>query len=189
MTVEKHGVDFGPLEALIGKWVGQTGLDIAPNQACEPSECAFRDELIISPVGDVTNAGEQTLLSVKYHHIVRREDNGTVFHDQIGHWLYEAATGLIMHSLSLPRGVCLLAGGTVSTEGNTSVFNVEASADSDTFGITQSPFMKEKARTDGFHMKLTVEGDTLTYRQCTKLHIYGKDFDHIDSSELRRVSD
>lgn len=189
MTVENKGVDFGPLETLIGKWVGETGLDIAPNQDCDPCDCAYVDELTFEPVGDVTNAREQTLISIRYHHVVRRRDNGEVFHDQIGHWLYEPATGLVMHSISLPRGVCLLAGGTVTKENGQTIFEVEATRESDTFGIIQSPFMLEKARTDSFHMKLSVSGDSMKYRQSTMLHIYGKDFDHIDTSELKQVSD
>ena len=133
------------------------------------------------------NDEEQNLVSVRYHHIVRKKENGHIFHDQIGHWIYEKSTNLIMHSLSIPRGVCLLAGGRYQEENGDSIFDVEASAESQTFGIVQSPFMLEKAKTKAFKIHMSVAGDQLSYREVTSLHIYGKDFEHVDESTLYRV--
>lgn len=48
--------------------------------------------------------------------------------------------------------------------------------------------MLEKATTKAFHMKMIVKNDELTYREVTSLHIYGKDFEHIDTSTLQRVT-
>lgn len=78
---------------------------------------------------------------MKYHHIVRKKANGAVLHDQIGHWIYERATNTIMHSLTIPRGVCLLAGEEYQEENKPSIFHVRATADSHTYGIVQLPFM------------------------------------------------
>ncbi len=182
------GVNYGPLGQLIGKWVGKRGLDIAPDADGEKDRTEFIDELTFTPSGPAENAEEQQLVSLRYHHVVRKEENGLIFHDQIGHWLYEAATGSVMHSLTIPRGVCLLAGGTLSIDENKTLVQVNATAGSDTFGIVQSPFMKEKAETRSFEMTMTIEGDYLNYRESTKLFIYGRDFDHIDKSELKRVT-
>ena len=91
-----------------------------------------------------------------------------------------------MHSLTIPRGVCLLAGGEISKNGDEYQFNVKASAGSDTFGISQSPFMLDKAKTKAFEMNLRVKGDQMSYEETTSLHIYGKDFEHIDTSSLTR---
>lgn len=187
MTAADHKVDYGPLTSLIGKWVGETGLDVAPDHDCEPCERKFIDELTFVGVGHVSNAGKQSLLAVKYHQLVKHCEDQNVLHDQIGHWLYEPSTGIVMHSLTIPRGVCVLAGGAAKTDGANTVFEVEANRGNETFGILQSPFMDQNARTDSFQMALTVTGDQLTYRQSTKLFIYGKQFDHVDSSELRRV--
>jgi len=48
--------------------------------------------------------------------------------------------------------------------------------------------MNEKAKTKAFEMSLSLEGDTLSYKETTYLHIYGVDFDHVDKSSLRRVT-
>jgi hypothetical protein len=67
------------------------------------------------------------------------------------------------------------------------VFNVKAEAGSDTFGIIQSPFMLEKAKTTAFQMQMSVTQNTLSYKQVTSLFIYGKEFKHVDQSVLQRV--
>jgi hypothetical protein len=185
------GIDYGPLAQLIGKWVGNKGRDIAPDNKAQNDESAFTDEINVTLAGHSENAEEQDIVAVKYHHVVRRAENGLIFHDQIGHWLYEHSTGKIMHSLSIPRGLCLLAGGQyeeIETDKDSeSVFSVKATAGSDTFGIVQSPFMIEKAKTKAFEMVLKIKGNQITYREVMSLHIYGKDFEHIDESTLQRV--
>ena len=182
------GVDYGPLAQLIGKWVGNKGLDNAPDANANPDETAFTDEIVFTVAGPAENAEEQNLVSIKYHHVVRKLENGHIFHDQIGHWIYEKNTNIIMHSLSIPRAVCLLAGGEYQENNGVSIFNVEANAGSDTYGIVQSPFMLEKAKTKGFKMNLSVKNNELNYHEVTSLHIYGKDFEHIDKSTLFRVT-
>ena len=182
-----NGIDYGPLAPLLGKWVGTRGLDKAPDGNGEPDRTPFIDELTFEVAGAAENAEEQELVAIRYHQVVRKQQNGKIFHDQIGHWLYEPATGLLMHSLTIPRGVCLLAGGSVTQHGGETVFEVSADAESKTFGIVQSPFMLEKATTKSFTMIMSLKGDHLTYRESTMLHIYGKDFDHVDKSELQRV--
>jgi len=163
-------------------------LDIAPDAAANPDESPFTNELVFSIAGSSENAEEQELVAVKYHHVVRRADNGLIFHDQIGHWIYEASTNIIIHSLTIPRGVCLLAGGSFQEKDGESIFTVDAKAGSDTYGIVQSPFMIEKAKTKAFQMRMVVKANELNYREVTSLHIYGKDFEHIDTSSLKRVT-
>ena len=182
------GVDYGPLYQLLGKWIGDKGLDIAPDADAQQDKSAYTDELIFSAAGPAENAEEQQLVAVKYHHVVRKKENGKIFHDQIGHWIYESATGLIMHSLTIPRGVCILAGGKFSVDAETTAFEVKATTDNSTFGILQSPFMKEKARTNAFEMKLSVTGNEMSYEETMSLAIYGKNFEHIDRSRLQKVT-
>tara|TARA_R110002072_G_scaffold303068_1_gene492533 strand:- start:17546 stop:18019 length:474 start_codon:yes stop_codon:yes gene_type:complete len=140
-----------------------------------------------TPSGPAENAEEQNLVTVRYHQLVRKRNNGKIFHDQIGHWIYEPATGMIVHSLSIPRAVCVLAGGKLQENGDETVFDVEATAGSDSFGIVQSPFMLEKAKTTAFKMSLKVKGDSLNYAETTFLEIYGRPFEHTDKSSLERV--
>ena len=182
------GIDYGPLAQLIGKWVGNRGLDNAPDANAEPDKTAFTDEMVFTAAGFAENAEEQELVAVKYHHVVRKKSSGHIFHDQIGHWIYEPATKAIMHSLTIPRGVCLLAGGNFEQQQSDAIFHVTATAGDDSFGIVQSPFMLNKAKTKAFEMKMTANKDTLSYREVTSLFIYGKDFEHVDKSELQRIT-
>lgn len=188
MTSKIDGIDYGPLAQLIGQWTGNKGVDTAPDNQANIDKSKFTDELTFTVAGAAENAEEQVLVAVKYHHVVRRTENGLIFHDQIGHWMYEPSTGCIMHSLSIPRAVCVLAGGQFECVNEASIFKVEANAGCDTFGILQSPFMMEKAKTKAFKMELTVQGNRLKYREVMSLHIYGKDFEHIDESTLQRVT-
>ena len=119
MSTVIDGVDYGPLHQLIGTWRGEKGLDVAPEPDGEDKH-AYYDEITITPAGAAENAEEQNLVCVKYHQLVRKRNNGKVFHDQVGHWIYEPATGMIVHSLSIPRAVCVLAGGKLEQNGDES---------------------------------------------------------------------
>ncbi|MEP5568836.1 MAG: heme-binding beta-barrel domain-containing protein [Halioglobus sp.] len=186
MSTMINGVDYGPLHQLIGSWRGEKGLDVAPEPDGEDKH-AYYDEIEITPSGAAENAEEQNLVSVIYHQIVRKRNNGKIFHDQIGHWIYEPATGMIVHSLSIPRAVCVLAGGKLEQVGDETVFDVSATAGSDSFGIAQSPFMLEKAKTTAFRMTLKISGDQIVYEETTSLDIYGRQFEHTDGNTLQRV--
>lgn len=186
MSTVINGVDYGPLAQLVGTWWGDRGLDIAPEPDGEDKE-AYYDQITFTPSGPAENAEEQNLVTLRYHQVVRKRANGRIFHDQIGHWIYEPATGLITHSLSIPRAVTLLAGGKLREEGGATVFEVRAEAGKEDFGIAQSPFMLEKARTTAFEMELRVEGDELSYEETTFLDIYGRKFEHKDRAKLQRV--
>ena len=83
--------------------------------------------------------------------------------------------------------VAVLAGGTLQQTGEETLFEVEAPAGSDSFGIVQSPFMLEKARTTAFKMRLSIRGDEMTYEETTSLDIYGRQFEHTDGCTLQRV--
>lgn len=186
MSTTINGVDYGPLFQLIGSWRGEKGLDVAPEPDGEDKH-AYYDELEITPAGAAENAEEQNLVCVKYHQVVRKRNNGKIFHDQIGHWIYEPTTGTIVHTLSIPRAVAVMAGGTLQQNGEETIFEVEATAGSDSFGIVQSPFMLEKAKTTAFKMRLSISGDEMSYEETTSLDIYGRQFEHTDGNTLQRV--
>ena len=186
MSTSINGVDYGPLFQLLGQWWGDRGLNLSPEPDGEDKN-AYYDEIEFAPAGAAENAEEQKLVCVQYRQLVRKRKNGKIFHDQIGHWMFEPSTGLLMHSLSIPRGVCVLAGGSISDEGAGHRFNVSATAGDETFGVVQSPFMVEKAKTTAFSMSLLVDGDELSYREVTSLDIYGRAFEHVDEATLQRI--
>ncbi len=185
MSTVIDDVDYGPLHQLIGTWLGNKGLDVSPEPDGEDKN-AYHDHIVISPAGAAENAEEQKLVCVQYHQVVRKHSNGKVFHEQLGHWLFEPTSGTIMYSLSIPRAVAVLAGGTLQQSGDTTVFDVQATQGSDSFGIVQSPFMLEKAKTTAFRMALQISGDELSYEMTTSLAIYGREFEHTDGATLQR---
>ena len=182
---DRSDVDFGPLTGLIGRWAGDKGSDVAP----EPDgseESPYYETILFSAAGNVENAESQELVAVHYHQIVSRKSNDEVFHNETGYWMWDAAQSVVMHSLTIPRAVCVLAGGTVRNE-NPVVFEVAARLDDPDWGIIQSPFMKGKARTLEFRHKVTLDGDQLSYSETTIVEIYGRVFEHTDQNELRRL--
>ena len=187
-TTESSALDFGPLACLIGTWKGDKGLDVAP----EPDgseENPYHETIVFEAVGDVTNAESQVLVTVRYLQIVRRKSNDEVFHDQTGYWMWDAAAGTVIQSLTIPRAVCVLAGGThsgpVDPKQGVSL-KVGAKLGDPDWGIAQSPFMRDRASTLEFSHELTVVGDRLSYSETSLLDIYGRTFEHTDRNELTR---
>ncbi|WP_082870216.1 MULTISPECIES: glutamate synthase-related protein [unclassified Oleiphilus] len=187
--MSEESVDFGPLEAMIGTWEGDKGLDVAPLPGTQKEDSPYFERIVVERVGDVENAKQQTLAIVRYHQVVRRQSNGEIFHDELGYWMWDAEQKIVMHSLQIPRAVGLLAGGSydsnAGTPGKIKLFVQAKDGDAD-WGIVQSPFMQKNARTIAFRHEVTIEGDTLSYSETTVLDIYGKTFDHTDANVLTR---
>lgn len=181
-------IDYGPLQALIGTWTGSKGLDVAP----EPGgleESPYYETIVYTAAGTVTNASTQTLALLRYHQVVTRKSNDEVFHDEIGYWMWDPASGSVMHSLLIPRAVGLLAGGTQPDEfsARSTILDVSAALGSADWGIVQSPFMRDKASTEAFHHRIAVDGDRMMYEETTVLAIYGRRVEHTDGNELTRA--
>ncbi|MBT3786454.1 FABP family protein [bacterium] len=181
-----NSVNYGPLSELIGVWKGDKGIDIAPEPDGEENN-PYYETITFTAIGDVTNAQSQVLAVLHYRQIVSRKSNNQVFHDETGYWMWDSKTGTIMHSLTIPRGVCVLAGGTnkgeLDSDGNT-VLEVAASPADKDWQIIQSPFMAANARTTAFSHKITVGNGKLSYQETTILEIYGKTFEHTDQNDL-----
>ena len=181
-------IDYGPLAELIGVWKGDKGLDVAP----EPDGAEnnpYYETIIFSAVGDVTNAESQVLVAVHYRQVVQRKSNDKVFHDETGYWMWDAATETIMHSLTIPRAVSVLAGGRhngARSNDGSFILEVAAGQDDKDWQIIQSPFMRDNARTTGFRHRIAVANDRLAYSETTIVDIYGKVFEHTDQNELIR---
>ena len=183
---ESQPIDYGPLKRLIGVWKGDKGLDVAP----EPNGAEnnpYYESITFTAVGNATNAQSQVLAVVHYRQIVRRKSDDEVFHDETGYWMWDAKTSIIMHSLTIPRAVCVLAGGTHHGEqaaDGSIILEVSAGLDHPDWQIIQSPFMQDNARTTAFRHRIVVGNRKLAYSETTTLEIYGKAFEHTDRNEL-----
>jgi hypothetical protein len=179
------GVDYGPLAALIGSWQGNKGTDIAPEPDGKENN-SYYETLCFEAIGDVSNAEQQTLAALRYQQVVYRQSNQKAFHNQTGYWMWDAENKILMQSLTIPRGVCVLAGG--SAETNQTSLRVEAYRDDKDWQVIESPFMRDKASTLSYIHQLTVADESLNYQQTTVVDIYGKHFDHTDQNSLTRTN-
>jgi hypothetical protein len=176
-----EGISYGPLAALAGIWRGDKGTDISPEPDGQ-EENPFYETISFEPIGTVNNAERQELAALRYHQVVSRKSNDEVFHNESGYWIWDAEQSIVMQVLTIPRGVCLIAGG----QADQSKIAVRAATDDPNWGIVQSPFMRDNAKTLEFRHRISVTGDSLDYDETTVLEIYGKRFDHTDQNTLVR---
>lgn len=179
-------VDYGPLAGLIGEWTGDQGTDLSPEPK-EDERSAYYERLVFEPAGDVDNADSQVLVMLRYNQVVMRKRNDEVFHNEAGFISWDAERSLVMQSFAIPRGLALVAGGSVEVDGDLISIRVQAAAGDPQWPISQAPFLAEQARTTSFVRHYQLEGDSLSYNQITSLEIYGRQMAHTDTNRLSRV--
>ncbi len=178
---------LGPLAALAGVWEGDKGVDVAPDDNRGTERNAFREQLTFEPFGSVKNH-EQQLYGLRYATVGWRIGDASPFHEETGYWLWDAAAKQVLRCFIVPRGVTVLAGGTV--EPGASSFQVAAEAGSDTYGICSNKFLDREFKTVRYELTVTVHGrDSFSYSEDTQLRIKGQAelFHHTDANTLRRV--
>jgi hypothetical protein len=189
-TTTIDGIDYGPLAALIGVWQGGRGIDLAPEPDGEENS-PYYETITFESAGDVTNAEKQTLAVVRYHQVVSRKSNDEVFHDQVGYWTWDSADNTVVESFTIPRRVAVIAGGNSPAPDSLTAsitLDVSATAGAEDFGVLQSPFMLDHAKTLAFTHQLTVSGNEMRYTETTMLEIYDQNrYEHKDANVLARV--
>ncbi len=179
--------NLGPLAAMAGVWEGQRGLDVKP-KAEGPKKQAFVERIELQPIDPATN-GPQLYYGLRYHTHVTKPDQVKTYHDQVGYWLWEPATGTIVHTLTIPRGMVVMAQGQAAPDAKS--FELVATHVDPHFGIRSSPFLDHAFKTVEFRIKVTVNEDgTWGYEEDTVLQIHGQTelFHHTDRNLLRRVA-
>jgi len=179
--------NLGPLRPLAGEWQSDGGTDVSP-KADGPERRRYLEHIRMDPIDPQPN-GPQLLYGLRYHIHINTPEEAITFHDQVGYWLWEPATGLIMQSIAIPRGQVVLAGGTAAP-GDKRI-SVEARRGDTRFGICSTTFLEEAFRTDYYRIDITFNDDgSWTYVTRTDLAVRGKvpPFDHRDTNTLRRVA-
>jgi len=179
--------NLGPLAPLAGTWEGEPGTDLHP--VAEGAEEEPYRERIVFEVMDPQPNGPQLLYGLRYHVHVNKLDEPLTFHDQVGYWLWEPATGALLQTVAIPRGLVAQAAGRAAAEAKR--FTVKAVLGSPTAGIVSAPFLHENFRTLEYQITVTVNGDgTIGYEQDTVLQVAGRPepFHHTDRNRLRRVA-
>jgi hypothetical protein len=179
--------NLGPLRVMAGIWEGTRGLDVKP-KADGPRKQAYVERIELQPIDPQTN-GPQLLYGLRYHTHVVKPDQVKTYHDQVGYWLWEPATGTVMHTLTIPRGQVVLAGGKAAADARE--FEVVARIEDAQFGIRSAPFLEYAFRTTEFRIKVSAHEDgTWSYDEDTVLQIRGRaePFHHTDRNRLVRVA-
>lgn len=179
---------LGPLAPLAGIWTGARGLDVSP-KADGPERQAFIERIELQPIDAQAN-GPQLYYGLRYHTRIVKPDDVETFHDQVGYWLWEPATGTLIQTLSIPRGQTALAMGHAAADAKT--FRLEAVRGSAVNGICSNPFLEQSFRTERYVIEVTVHDDgTWSYEQQTTLVIPGQaePFSHTDRNRLTRLAE
>lgn len=180
--------NLGPLSGLAGVWRGARGLDISP-KADGPEKQAFIEEITLQPIDAQTN-GPQLFYGLRYHTRIVKPGDPETFHDQVGYWLWEPATGALLQTLSLPRGQTAMAAGRATADAKT--FTLEAVRGSLTNGIVSNPFLEQAFRTERYTITVTVNEDgSWSYEQTTLLVTPDRSepFPHTDRNRLTKVAE
>jgi hypothetical protein len=191
---EPAGIDpdtlanLGPLAPLAGIWEGKRGIDVHP-VADGSEEEGFFERYELQPIDPQTN-GPQLLYGLRYWTNILRPDKPETFHDQVGYWLWEPATGMIIQTHTIPRGQIAMAIGQAAPDAKT--FELACEFGSPTHGTCSNPFLDYAFRTLEFRIKACINGDgTWSYEQVTVLRIAGSDalFRHTDRNTLHKVGE
>ena len=180
--------NLGPLRRFAGIWEGKGGVDINPKED-GPETRGYYERIEMQPIDPQTN-GPQLFYGLRYHTHINTVEEEITFHDQIGYWLWEPATGLIIQTLTIPRGQTVLASGQATVDATSLV--VEAERGRTDNGICSTTFLEEAFRTDAYRLEVDFHEDgSWSYVSDTTLIVRGQDepFIHRDRNTLTKVGE
>ena len=180
--------NLGPLRRLAGIWEGQRGVDINP-KAEGPETRQYYERIEMQPIDPQAN-GPQLFYGLRYHLHVNTREEDISFHDQVGYWLYEAATGLILQTLAIPRGQIAIAAG--HAEPDAKKLTLKATRGQTEYGICSTTFLELAFRTDSYEITVDFHDDgTWSYISDTTLIVKGQSepFLHRDRNRLTKIAE
>lgn len=180
--------NLGPLRPMAGVWEGKRGLDIKPKMD-GPRKQAFVERIELQPIDPVTN-GPQLFYGLRYLILITKPEQVKTYHEQVGYWLWEPATGTVIQTLAIPRGQIAMASGQVAADARS--FELVARREQDSYGICSNPFLEYGFKTTEYRIKVTIHDDgTWGYEEDTVMRIRGQDepFHHMDKNLLVKVAE
>lgn len=180
--------NLGPLRRLAGVWEGAGGIDINP-KADGPETRHYAERMTLQPIDPQAN-GPQLFYGLRYHTHITTAEEDTTFHDQVGYWLWEPATGLIIQTLAIPRGQIAMASGHAAADATSLVLSAERGRTD--YGICSTGFLEAAFRTDAFRLEISFHDDgSWSYVSDTTLIVKGEaePFLHRDRNRMVKVSE
>jgi hypothetical protein len=180
--------NLGPLRRLAGGWEGRKGVDLNP-KADGPERRDYVERIVMAPIDPQAN-GPQLFYGLRYHVHINTEEEEIAFHDQVGYWLWEPATGLVLQTLAIPRGQIAIASGHAAPDADRLVLTAERGRTD--YGICSTSFLEHAFRTDSYRIEITFHADgSWSYVSDTMLAVRGRaePFRHRDRNTLVRTSE
>ena len=180
--------NLGPLRRLAGIWEGKEGVDLNP-KADGPERRAFRERITFEPIDPQAN-GPQLFYGLRYHIHINTPEEDITFHDQVGYWLWEPATGLVLQTIAIPRGQVAIASGQASSDDMKLVLT--ATRGQTEYGICSTAFLEHAFRTDAYRIEIDFNADgSWSYAIDTTLTVRGREdpFNHRDVNTLFKVAE
>lgn len=180
--------NLGPLRRLAGIWEGRVGVDLNP-KAEGPERRQYLERIELQPIDPQAN-GPQLFYGLRYHVHILATDEDATFHDQVGYWLWEPATGLVQQTVAIPRGQVALASGQAAADASRLVLTAERGQTGP--GICSTAFLEHAFRTESYRIEVTFNADgTWSYVSDTMLAVRGRPqpFRHRDRNTLSKIAD
>ena len=180
--------NLGPLARLAGTWESATGRDINP-KADGPEHRNYIERIVFEPIDPQPN-GPQLFYGLRYHVHINTPEEEITFHDQVGYWLWEPATGLVLQTIAIPRGQVAIAAGNAAPDAQQLVLTAERGQTE--YGICSTAFLEYAFRTERYQIALTFNLDgTFSYVTDTLLAVRGQTglFSHRDQNTLAKVDE
>ncbi|MEI9851753.1 MAG: heme-binding beta-barrel domain-containing protein [Sphingomonas sp.] len=180
--------NLGPLRRLAGTWEGRRGVDLNP-KAEGPEQRDYHERIAMQPIDPQAN-GPQLFYGLRYHVHINTPEEETTFHDQVGYWLWEPATGLILQTVAIPRGQVAIAAGHAAPDATRLVLTAERGQTE--YGICSTTFLELAFRTDSYRIEVEFHDDgSWSYVSDTMLQVRGRDapFQHRDRNTLTKVAE
>jgi len=180
--------NLGPLRRLAGSWQARKGIDVNP-KAAGPERRVYIERIDMVPIDPQAN-GPQLFYGLRYHIHINTEEEDITFHDQVGYWLWEPATGLVLQTLAIPRGQVLLASGQATADASRMVVTAERGQTE--YGICSTAFLEYAFRTDRYRIEIDYHADgSWSYAIETVLSVRGQDapFVHRDQNTLFKTAE
>src|SRR5258706_6568234 len=131
---------------MAGIWTSAAGQDVNPKPD-GPEHQRFIENYELQPIDAQTN-GPQLFYGLRYHTRIVKPNDPETFHDQVGFWLWEPATGALLQTIAIPRGQVAMAAGKATADAKS--FRLEAIRGSLTNGIVSAPFLEYAFRTESY---------------------------------------
>ncbi|HXZ61073.1 MAG TPA: heme-binding beta-barrel domain-containing protein [Steroidobacteraceae bacterium] len=180
--------NLGPLRRLAGTWESSAGVDINP-KADGPQRREYREHIELEPL-DAQSNGPQLFYGLRYHTHINAPGEDATFHDQNGYWLWEPATGLVLQTLSIPRGQVAIAAGHTTPDATEMVLTAQRGQTE--YGICSTTFLEYAFRTDSYRIEVVFNPDgSWSYVLDTILQVRGRvePFLHRDRNTLVKVAE